>query len=204
MAVKKITNDAFKYLSEALAREESNIGHGYGVSSDDGVVPKPGLELSFKMYLDRQREITARVATWRAWLENRAWWDFVKVQPVRYLNWGIFYQNCLFKVSGTHTEDEQKLLVLEFCDKERQKFERLSAKFNSEASREIKRDRETILEEVRIAVWRRDQGKCARCGSRESLEYDHIVPVSKGGSNTVRNVELLCENCNRQKGDRIQ
>lgn len=37
-----------------------------------------------------------------------------------------------------------------------------------------------------------------------NLEYDHIVPVSRGGSNTARNVELLCEVCNRSKGDRIQ
>ncbi|MBF0103144.1 MAG: HNH endonuclease, partial [Desulfobacterales bacterium] len=42
-----------------------------------------------------------------------------------------------------------------------------------------------------------------RCGSRENLEYDHIIPVSKGGSNTARNIELLCEKCNREKSDKI-
>jgi len=57
---------------------------------------------------------------------------------------------------------------------------------------------------VRIAVWRRDEGKCAKCGSRENLEYDHIIPISKGGSNTVRNIELLCEECNRKKRDNIE
>jgi 5-methylcytosine-specific restriction endonuclease McrA len=41
------------------------------------------------------------------------------------------------------------------------------------------------------------------CGSRERLEYDHIIPVSRGGSNTVRNIELRCERCNRSKGARI-
>ena len=56
---------------------------------------------------------------------------------------------------------------------------------------------------VRQAVWRRDQGRCARCGRRERLEFDHIVPVSRGGSNTERNIELLCEPCNRTKSDRI-
>jgi hypothetical protein len=60
--------------------------------------------------------------------------------------------------------------------------------------------RERIPVEVRDAVWRRDQGKCVRCGCRERLEYDHIIPVSEGGSNTARNLELLCERCNRQKG----
>ena len=56
---------------------------------------------------------------------------------------------------------------------------------------------------VKLAVWRRDQGKCVQCKSKEKLEYDHIIPVSKGGSNTERNVQLLCEKCNREKAAKI-
>ncbi|HMF64973.1 MAG TPA: HNH endonuclease [Edaphobacter sp.] len=65
------------------------------------------------------------------------------------------------------------------------------------------RVRQGISEAVRIFVWRRDQGQCARCESKEKLEFDHIVPVVRGGSNTARNIELLCETCNRKKGSRI-
>lgn len=57
-----------------------------------------------------------------------------------------------------------------------------------------------ILPEVRREVWRRDKGTCVVCGSPERLEFDHIIPVSMGGSNTARNVQLLCEACNRGKG----
>jgi tetratricopeptide (TPR) repeat protein len=64
--------------------------------------------------------------------------------------------------------------------------------------------RAAIPSEVRREVWRRDGGACVKCGSRRNLEYDHIVPVSKGGSNTVRNIELLCETCNRSKSASIQ
>ena len=60
--------------------------------------------------------------------------------------------------------------------------------------------REPIPEEVRLFVWRRDNGQCVRCGSREHLEFDHIIPVIAGGSSTQRNVQLLCESCNRSKG----
>jgi hypothetical protein len=63
--------------------------------------------------------------------------------------------------------------------------------------------RERIPEHVRFEVWRRDQGKCVRCGSRQKLEFDHIVPVAEGGSNSARNIELLCESCNRRKGSRV-
>ncbi len=61
-----------------------------------------------------------------------------------------------------------------------------------------------IPSKIRREVWRRDEGKCVKCGNRKNLEYDHIVPVSKGGSNTARNIELLCQDCNRAKSDLIQ
>lgn len=114
------------------------------------------------------------------------------------------YQGDIYGVAIHYSADEQKLLILEYADQERKKFEKLKNKFSGKESDEIKYERTRIPEEVRIAVWRRDQGRCARCGNRENLEYDHIVPVSKGGGNTVRNIELLCQDCNRSKGNRIE
>jgi HNH endonuclease len=63
--------------------------------------------------------------------------------------------------------------------------------------------RQAIPERVRHEVWRRDRGTCVECGSRGRLEFDHIIPVSRGGANTARNIELRCEPCNRRKGARI-
>ena len=37
----------------------------------------------------------------------------------------------------------------------------------------------------------------------ERIEFDHILPHAKGGSNSVRNVQVMCERCNRVKSDRI-
>jgi 5-methylcytosine-specific restriction endonuclease McrA len=48
---------------------------------------------------------------------------------------------------------------------------------------------------VRMRVWWRDQGKCVRCGSREKLWFDYIIPVSRGGGNAEDNIRLLCEGC---------
>jgi len=60
-----------------------------------------------------------------------------------------------------------------------------------------------ISQDVKDKVWNRDKGKCVECDSNENLEFDHIIPVSKGGANTYRNLQLLCENCNRSKSDKI-
>jgi tetratricopeptide (TPR) repeat protein len=63
-----------------------------------------------------------------------------------------------------------------------------------------RQSRTAIPEDVRHAVWRRDEGRCVQCGSQEKLEFDHIIPLSHGGANTERNLQLLCEPCNRRKG----
>lgn len=60
--------------------------------------------------------------------------------------------------------------------------------------------RKPISVAVQREVWRRDQGRCVQCGSQERLEFDHIIPHSRGGADTVRNLQLLCEPCNRSKG----
>ena len=63
--------------------------------------------------------------------------------------------------------------------------------------------REPISEDIRSEIWRRDQGRCVSCGSQQNLEFDHIIPVSKGGATTVRNLQLLCSQCNREKSNKI-
>lgn len=60
-----------------------------------------------------------------------------------------------------------------------------------------------ISQQVKDLVWNRDNGQCRECGSNERLEFDHIIPFAKGGSNTYRNIQLLCEPCNRTKSDKI-
>jgi hypothetical protein len=63
--------------------------------------------------------------------------------------------------------------------------------------------REPIRESVRAEVWRRDGGACAQCESRENLQFDHIIPVSKGGATTTANLQLLCRTCNLRKASAI-
>lgn len=63
--------------------------------------------------------------------------------------------------------------------------------------------REAIPRAVQREVWQRDGGHCVECGTNEKLCFDHIIPFSRGGSNTIRNLQLLCERCNLSKGNRI-
>ncbi len=43
---------------------------------------------------------------------------------------------------------------------------------------------------------------CAYCGSGEELTWDHLVPTSRGGPDTISNYVPACSTCNSSKGDR--
>jgi 5-methylcytosine-specific restriction endonuclease McrA len=64
--------------------------------------------------------------------------------------------------------------------------------------------REPIGLSKRYAVMKKDGFQCVLCGSsgkEAKLEIDHIVPVSAGGGEEIKNLRTLCFNCNRGKKD---
>ena len=58
----------------------------------------------------------------------------------------------------------------------------------------------TYTPEEWLAVCDRADNRCLRCGSDEPLTVDHVTPLSRGGSNTVENLQSLCRRCNSIKG----
>jgi len=125
----------------------------------------------------------------------------------------LFRDKIYVVLNKEHYADELiTLLILEHIDKKRRKIDKERRKFESlkreylpgsKTGKPCEEDDRKIPEDVKIYVWRRDEGECKKCSSREKLEYDHIIPVTKGGSNTARNIELLCEKCNREKSANI-
>ncbi|MDR2125256.1 MAG: HNH endonuclease [Prevotellaceae bacterium] len=59
---------------------------------------------------------------------------------------------------------------------------------------------------VRWQVFERDDFKCIACGKSAHdgaiLHVDHIIPISKGGSNTMDNYQTLCHLCNIGKSNK--
>lgn len=108
------------------------------------------------------------------------------------------YRDCLWSARRNLEPDQWGILIDRYIQREDAELLALLRADQSSVD-----ERERVSSAVRRAVWSRDQGKCARCGSRERLEYDHIIPVAHGGGSTERNIELLCERCNRAKSDSI-
>ncbi len=68
----------------------------------------------------------------------------------------------------------------------------------------------TIPAHVRRAVWKRDDGRCTfvgddghRCATRTFLEFDHVVPVARGGAATAGQIRLLCRTHNQHEAERL-
>ncbi|OFZ14494.1 MAG: hypothetical protein A2Z20_00725 [Bdellovibrionales bacterium RBG_16_40_8] len=73
------------------------------------------------------------------------------------------------------------------------------------------RQRVVISADLKRKVWARDGGVCSFrrdsdekiCGSRYQLEFDHIVPIARGGSTSIENLRLLCKAHNIFEAKRI-
>jgi len=53
---------------------------------------------------------------------------------------------------------------------------------------------------VKLKVYKRDKGQCVKCGSKNNLHFDHILPYSKGGTSLkTENIQLLCARHNLEK-----
>ena len=130
-------------------------------------------------------------------------------EPQPLLSWWVYRAMVLqvgsIESANVRYRDEHLLLIKQYVlrrEREVEKMRREVETLENCGSLE-EAAREPIPEHVRLFVWRRDKGQCVRCGSRERLEFDHIIPVVAGGSNTERNVQLLCEPCNRSKSARV-
>ena len=59
----------------------------------------------------------------------------------------------------------------------------------------------------RHVLFGQQEGRCNGCGGEfmfRMFEVDHIIPTSRGGTDHIDNLQLLCTHCNRTKGDRPQ
>lgn len=169
-----------------------------GWSGSDLIVIIPG-----------RRNLTVRTS---ATVQTTAAWPLSAEQrrrssrePVRFATRGVrrywlFKSEVYESEDARLTADDVRALVNETENRRRLKLEKAHALQAMRERLDSRARREPLAQEVKLLVWQRDGGRCVQCGEQRDLEFDHIIPISMGGANTVRNLQLLCERCNRRKG----
>jgi hypothetical protein len=125
--------------------------------------------------------------------------DPERVRVYEKIHVGIWSYNGIFHLIDSWQEKDQHRKVFKFrlvAVEGEEDFEKPALK-NPERRRIIPTD-------VKLAVWKRDGGRCVKCGATDELHFDHDLPWSKGGTSlTAENVQLLCARHNLEKRDKI-
>lgn len=134
----------------------------------------------FQEHMDGQRQrprLAAIIAGRRYWhYRNRFYWETDSLNPAQ--------------VYALITAREQRRI---------HQIERAQATVAMGSNPRGSARRTRIPDDVKQYVWVRDGGECQGCGSTIELQFDHVIPVSMGGSNNIENLQILCGPCNRSK-----
>ncbi len=126
----------------------------------------------------------------------------IKEMPVRVLkNHGVILSSGqLIELNTGKLTFEQKANIKMHCEQKIQEFliQRGLNVFRLS-------DQNPVPDSLRYRVLMESGGRCALCGATKKetiLDVDHIKPRSKGGTNDIENLQILCAKCNRSKGNK--
>lgn len=122
-----------------------------------------------------------------------------RVRVYEKIHTGIWSYNGIFHLVDSWQERDEHRSVFKF------RLVAVEGEENFDKPPAINPSRRRIIPtEVKLAVWKRDGGRCVQCGATDELHFDHDLPWSKGGTSlTEENVQLLCARHNLQKSNRI-
>ena len=101
----------------------------------------------------------------------------------------------------------QKNNLKKFQEHNRKYSKSEKGKLNARLRRQRRRARQAQVSEVQltkheIKLLQKAMPNCFKCGSEDRLQFDHHIPLIKGGTLTLNNTVILCISCNSGKCDK--
>ena len=115
------------------------------------------------------------------------------------VEWGMLYKQFKDKIFEHHKIDEEvkRLILDDDVTKKTGIYPYILTK------REKYLSIRAFTEAQKLAAYERQGGFCAECGHHfdlSQMEADHITPWCEGGRTVADNCQMLCADCNREKG----
>lgn len=131
---------------------------------------------------------------------NSLWANYIQLQneeaeKINKEHWCIVVATHQHFVTGTYLES---LLELH-----RQHWRN---KIGNGKNKKVKNGRTPFTKSIRHEVFKKDNYKCVECGvskKERCLHVDHIIPISRGGTDELDNLQTLCDGCNLAKSNKI-
>lgn len=195
-------NIASKYLSGEMNRQaylETAIKWHANAKTDDEI----------RSYMGKHQMDSDALSLW-SYFSNVIDWVKAKFKVYRKemkgVEWGFIYnrfdENARNAFNADKIEEElKKLFGYEYEDQITNKkgiFEYVLD--HDERHLNIR----AFTESEKRAAYENQKGICAKCGKHfefEEMEGDHITPWSRGGKTNLKNLQMLCADCNRRKSD---
>ena len=188
-AATKIRAGTLPTIQSALILESGEVAHFERAASYRHVTATRSRHIAGRLTLtSKQIHFSGAEGGWSI--------QFAKVLRIEELPGGVNLELGVKKGSGVYQVEKSLLLAATLDALVRMHKRLLLLPQTEKASRHIPQG-------IRHQVWQHDQGKCRECGDNNYLEFDHIIPFSKGGASTFGNIQLLCRRCNLKKGDRL-
>lgn len=109
------------------------------------------------------------------------------------------FQNEFYWENEGLDADQVRALIVTQKQRRSQQIDRAQSTFAMGSTPRRANARKAIPDDVKQYVWTRDGGQCRNCGSTVELQFDHIIPIARGGGNQDDNLQILCGPCNRSK-----
>jgi len=196
MAIKRLSQAPFRWIGfwEAI---KTGLPYGWCIWSGQSWLSIDDLEMKRK----EKREMVSGLEKTRKSNDADDVFVFWNKADITRPSAQVMIEDCWYEVTGDdaclgseHLETAVRAKHLALSDRKKILSRTRSSTENSSRY---------IPGHIRYAVWLRDAGRCNQCASQEALEFDHIIPLSKGGANSVDNLQLLCLSCNRSKSNKI-
>ena len=125
--------------------------------------------------------------------------NFLKRHPEYIEKRKIYQQNWINRIGYEHYRIINNTATRKYAKTAKGKRVAKNYKYLSRNNKAGKIDWDAWLEKLEYL-----ENRCQCCGTTEHITIDHIVPLSRGGTNAVSNLQPLCRSCNCRKGNKYE